>query len=224
MQDLSAGLITAEEAKDTLNVAIVIESEVVRTGMETVLRKLPDVRTVRALPLDAASMAVAAEDYDVLIVAAEQWGLLGEFDERQRDGLPPVLVLGDDLYDRNGADFASLPADGFLPLDSLSARALENALQRLAMGEVPMPASLAKRLLMSNRSRRRDAEPVTIPLTPRETETLLLLADGLSNKQVARCLGISAHGAKRLVGSILLKLGAPNRTAAVITALRIGLL
>ncbi|MFD3538326.1 LuxR C-terminal-related transcriptional regulator [Streptomyces sp. NPDC058662] len=204
--------------------AILIESEVVRAGMETVLRKLPDVGTVRALPLDTESIAVTAEDYGVLIVAAEQWGLLGELDERQRDNLPPVLVLGDDLYDRNGADFASLPADGFLPLDTLSACSLENALQRLAMGEVPMPALLAKRLLMSNRSRRREAEPVTIPLTPRETETLRLLADGLSNKQVARCLGISAHGSKRLVGSILLKLGAPNRTTAVITALKIGLL
>ncbi|WP_381804006.1 response regulator transcription factor [Streptomyces niveus] len=61
-------------------------------------------------------------------------------------------------------------------------------------------------------------------LTSREHEALGLLGQGLSNKQIARSLGISPHGAKRLVGSILLKLGSPNRTAAVVTAMRTGLI
>jgi two-component system nitrate/nitrite response regulator NarL len=62
-----------------------------------------------------------------------------------------------------------------------------------------------------------------VPLTAREKETLDLLAQGLSNKQIAKSLAISAHGAKRLVGVVLMKLGAPNRTTAVITAINEGL-
>ncbi|MDO0930293.1 LuxR C-terminal-related transcriptional regulator [Streptomyces sp. DG2A-72] len=73
------------------------------------------------------------------------------------------------------------------------------------------------------RSGNRGPERQDISLTSRETETLELLADGLSNKQIARALRISTHGAKRLVGAVLLKLGAPNRTAAVAIAMHAGL-
>ncbi|MCI4066752.1 LuxR C-terminal-related transcriptional regulator [Micromonospora sp. R77] len=61
-------------------------------------------------------------------------------------------------------------------------------------------------------------------LTPRERQALKLLAEGLSNKQIARRLGISEHGAKRHVGNVLAKLNCPNRTVAVTVALNHGLL
>jgi DNA-binding NarL/FixJ family response regulator len=60
-------------------------------------------------------------------------------------------------------------------------------------------------------------------LTFREQETLTHLAHGLSNRQIATRMRISEHGAKRLVSSLLLKLGATNRTAAVVTAIKYGL-
>jgi two-component system nitrate/nitrite response regulator NarL len=63
-----------------------------------------------------------------------------------------------------------------------------------------------------------------VSLTARENETLALLAEGLSNKQIARRLRISEHGVKRLVGSLLLKLGSPNRTTAVVTAMKFGII
>jgi DNA-binding NarL/FixJ family response regulator len=62
------------------------------------------------------------------------------------------------------------------------------------------------------------------PLTPREMETLEMLAEGLSNKQIAARLSISEHTAKFHVNSILGKLGAGTRTEAVIRGLRRGLL
>jgi len=61
-------------------------------------------------------------------------------------------------------------------------------------------------------------------LTPRETETLEMLAEGLSNKQIAARLHISEHTAKFHVNSILGKLGAGTRTEAVMRGLRSGLL
>jgi DNA-binding NarL/FixJ family response regulator len=61
-------------------------------------------------------------------------------------------------------------------------------------------------------------------LTAREIEVLHLLAEGASNKVIARALGISAHTAKFHVASILEKLDAASRTEAVTTAIRLGLL
>ena len=59
-------------------------------------------------------------------------------------------------------------------------------------------------------------------LTPREREVLALLAEGASNKTIAKRLGISVHTAKFHVGSLLDKLDAAGRTDAVMHALRLG--
>lgn len=61
-------------------------------------------------------------------------------------------------------------------------------------------------------------------LSPREQEVLALLAEGASNKQIARRLGISVHTAKFHVGSVIDKLDAVGRTDAVAHAARIGVL
>ena len=61
-------------------------------------------------------------------------------------------------------------------------------------------------------------------LTPREREVLALLAEGASNKLIARRLGISSHTAKFHVGSLLDKLDATGRTDAVAQAARLGVI
>ena len=63
-----------------------------------------------------------------------------------------------------------------------------------------------------------------VPLTPRELEVLVLLAEGASNKMIARRLGISVHTAKFHVGSLLDKLDAVGRTDAVAHAARLGVI
>jgi DNA-binding CsgD family transcriptional regulator len=63
-----------------------------------------------------------------------------------------------------------------------------------------------------------------VPLTPRELEVLALLAEGASNKTIARRLGISVHTAKFHVGSLLDKLDAVGRTDAVAHAARLGVI
>jgi DNA-binding CsgD family transcriptional regulator len=61
-------------------------------------------------------------------------------------------------------------------------------------------------------------------LTPRELEVLSLIAEGASNKTIARRLGISVHTAKFHVGSLLDKLEATGRTDAVTHAVRLGVI
>jgi DNA-binding CsgD family transcriptional regulator len=63
-----------------------------------------------------------------------------------------------------------------------------------------------------------------VPLTPRELEVLALLAQGASNKVIARRLGISVHTAKFHVASLLDKLDAVGRTDAVAHAARRGVI
>jgi len=67
-------------------------------------------------------------------------------------------------------------------------------------------------------------DPAGEALTPRELEVLGLLAEGASNKAIARRLGISVHTAKFHVSSLLDKLDATGRTDAVAHAARIGVL
>ncbi|MBR1275003.1 LuxR C-terminal-related transcriptional regulator [Bradyrhizobium sp. AUGA SZCCT0283] len=67
-------------------------------------------------------------------------------------------------------------------------------------------------------------ETADIELTPRERDVLLLMAEGASNKAIARQLGISVHTAKFHVGSLLDKLDATGRTDAVAHAARRGVI
>ena len=68
------------------------------------------------------------------------------------------------------------------------------------------------------------AEPHGFDLTPRELDVLALLAEGASNKTIAKRLGISVHTAKFHVGSLLDKLDATGRTDAVAHAARRGVI
>lgn len=116
----------------------------------------------------------------------------------------------------------SLKIDGYVSLAGICSSALSDALSHMAAGGVPMPPWMAENLLSAWRSLSRASRP-EFRLTPREQETLVLMVDGCSNKQIGRRLGISDHGAKRLVGNILAKLDCPNRTSVAVLALRDGL-
>jgi two-component system nitrate/nitrite response regulator NarL len=200
-----------------------IESEIIRTGLTGMLQQLDPVQAIHVCDLDLFSVAAAA-DADILIVTLDEWRWLGDRADELRAAPPPLLVLGDEPPEQVGELFGALPVDGFLSLQKLSLSSAEESLRRTVSGDMPMPAALARRLLtVTNARLPAGSRGRSVALTHRETETLTLLADGLSNKQIARQLGISIHGAKRLVGAILLKFGAPNRTGAVVFAQKAGL-
>jgi DNA-binding NarL/FixJ family response regulator len=112
----------------------------------------------------------------------------------------------------------SLEIDDAALADRLVALLSGAAGLRLAIpGEVADVAVVA-------RDRRRAPEPAEVELTPRELDVLTLLAEGASNKVIARQLGISVHTAKFHVGSILDKLDATGRTDAVAHAARRGVI
>ena len=84
------------------------------------------------------------------------------------------------------------------------------------------PGEAASVSVVTRPQRSADAGDVT--LTPRELDVLALMAEGASNKQIAKQLGISVHTAKFHVASVLEKLDATGRTDAVAHAARKGVI
>jgi DNA-binding NarL/FixJ family response regulator len=138
----------------------------------------------------------------------------------------PVVLLTNDAAEAMDAVAAVLPADA-------AGELLEAAIRLVLAGLwVGPPVGRSG----PSRSRSRSAGPTDdpapplelapdeAPLTTREHEVLVLMAEGASNKMIAQRLGISVHTAKFHVGSVLGKLGARSRSDAIAIGLRRGLL
>jgi DNA-binding NarL/FixJ family response regulator len=134
-----------------------------------------------------------------------------------------VLLLLEDLRLESIDEEVMLSSHGFLMQSELTAGNLHEAVVRLERGEMPLPAGLARSLMVRVRGAGPAGTSRKISLTPREQQVLSLLAQGMSNKQIARRLTISEHGVKRHVTNLLAKLNSPNRTLAVALALQEGL-
>jgi DNA-binding CsgD family transcriptional regulator len=105
--------------------------------------------------------------------------------------------------------------------DELSAR-LAAALSRTPGIRLVGPGEAADAMVTSGRPM--PAADAEVLLTPRELDVLALLAEGASNKTIARRLGISVHTAKFHVGSLIDKLDAVGRTDVVAHAARRGVI
>ena len=139
---------------------------------------------------------------------------------RERTALPalvPILALLPD--EQMAAEIWSAGIRGLARRDAPPEELLA-ALQALTHGLAVVDPELAQALLPPRES---PPEALAEPLTPRESEVLQLLADGLSNKAIARALGISEHTVKFHVNAIMNKLDASSRTDAVVRATRLGL-
>jgi DNA-binding CsgD family transcriptional regulator len=121
---------------------------------------------------------------------------------RPEEGRHPTVVLG-------GTD---AEAEGLLP-ENASAAEIDAALRAVAFGLIVRSAGART----SGFGAVAEAEAPTL-LTPREAQILDAIADGLTNKAIARRLGISLHTVKFHLESVFRKLGARTRTEAVVRA------
>jgi two-component system, NarL family, nitrate/nitrite response regulator NarL len=206
------------------NLVVIVPNEVVRHGLEVILKSVACVATAHfCRDVWEAQHLVAVVAADMVLSYAGP-GLSGEADEvfaRMAAGGAKILsVLSWDAQERVEA-LTDLVADGYLLDSELTADSLNDAIGRLRSGEMLVSGTLMRQIVSRVRSRQHTSEMQPI-LTPREREVLSLLAQGLSNKQIARRLDISEHGAKRHVANVLAKLNCPNRTLAVAQALRAG--
>jgi DNA-binding NarL/FixJ family response regulator len=132
-------------------------------------------------------------------------------------GLPVVALLPDSAH---AIELWGAGASGLLDRNT-DAESLTAALQAAVAGLRVLDRFVALSMMPARESAH---DLMVEELTPRETEVLQLLADGLTNKAIAQQLGISEHTVKFHVNAILGKLGVQSRTEAVVRATRLGLL
>ncbi|GAA2881335.1 DNA-binding response regulator [Actinoplanes cyaneus] len=176
------------------------------------------VRMTRVLRPDVVCMDVRMPGGDGLTATAEITGTL--------DPAPEVLVLT--TYELDEYVFGALEAgaSGFLLKDT-DVDSLLDAIRRLAAGEGMVDSAVTRRVI-TEFARRRAAPPTAtssdVPLTAREAEIVRLLADGLSNAEIAAELVVEISTVKSHLSRAMTKIGVRDRVQTVVWAYRTGLL
>jgi DNA-binding NarL/FixJ family response regulator len=187
-----------------------------------VAQTVADAETVEADSFDSLCARLrATPDADLVLLDLNMPGMHGFsgllYLRAEFAAVPVVVVSANEKVSvmRRALD---LGAVGYIP-KSAAAAEIRSALRALLAGETWLPASLPPR-----RPEDDDAALAAVlnRLTPQQSRVLMLLSDGLLNKQIAHAMQVSEATVKAHVSAILLKLGVDNRTQAVILARRLA--
>ena len=218
----------------TIRVLVVDDEELVRTGLRLILDAEHDLTVVGTAPDGRSALAeVRRLQPDVVLMDIRMPGLDGlEATRRLLNGPDParckVVILTTFDVDAHVYEALHAGASGFL-LKDVPAEQLAHAIRVVAVGEALLAPSVTRRLIATFA---RQAQPATttarrtagLPeLTDREAEVLTLLAEGLSNAEIAARLFVGEATVKTHVARVLMKLGVRDRVQAVIAAFRAGL-
>ncbi|WP_226356571.1 response regulator transcription factor [Pseudonocardia sp. ICBG601] len=210
-----------------IRVLIADDQPLVRTGLAALLRAEPDVDVV-GVARDGDEAAAMAHELvpDVACLDIRMPGRNGievarELCSPHADPQVPVLVLT--TFDLDDYVFGALEAgaSGFLLKDS-EPDDIVHAIRQVAAGQGTIDQTLTRRILREFVHRRR-LQPVAGRraedlLTPREHEILLLLAQGMSNYDIADALVVETSTVKSHLARMLPKLGVSSRLQAVVWA------
>jgi len=200
-------------------VLIVDDHPVFRDGLAGLLATLDDVEIADFVgTATEALQAVRDSAPDVVLMDLNLPGTSGVEATRQVLGIAPATaVLIITMVDDDDSVLAALRAGarGYV-LKGASAEEISAAIRTVAAGGAVFGAAIASRLAAQPKARQ-PIEPEAA-LTAREGEVLALLADGMSNKQIARSLDVSLKTVQNHVSRILDKLQAADRTQAALRA------
>jgi DNA-binding NarL/FixJ family response regulator len=213
----------------TIRAVIADDQMMVREGFSVLLNAQRDIEVVgEAVDGQEAVEKVTALQPDVVLMDIRMPVLNGIEATRQivRDELPTrVLVLTTFDLDEYVYEALRAGASGFLLKDS-SARELTDAVRIVASGDALLAPSITKRLIgeFSRLGAPRGPSRARLDdLTERETEVLALVAQGLSNAEIAAHLVVAEQTVKTHIGRILVKLRLRDRTQAAVFAYEAGL-
>jgi DNA-binding NarL/FixJ family response regulator len=213
-----------------IRVCVVDDQTLVRRGIRSLIDLSEDATVVaEAGDGDEALTVIEQHQPDVVLLDLRMPGRDGISTLhalRERGETVPVLVLT--TFDDDGLVLDALRAGarGYLLKDVTLERLLE-AVRTLHAGGTLVQPSVTERVvraLGSATDQSSEPLPRPQPLTLRELEILRLLAEGYSNPEIAGAVHLAPGTVKNHVSSILLKLGARDRTRAVLRALDLGLL
>jgi DNA-binding NarL/FixJ family response regulator len=203
-------------------VLIVDDHPLFRDGLAGLLATLPQIEvTGTAGTAGEAITAITHNPPDVVLMDINLPGTSGVEATRQATQIAPgTAVLVVTMVDDDDTVFAALAAGarGYV-LKGASGEEIAAALRTVAAGGAVFGAGIATRLLAATPSQR-PGPTLAAPedLTARERQVLQLLADGASNRHIARTLGLSLKTVQNHVSRILDKLQAADRTQAVLRA------
>ncbi|SEP16100.1 response regulator [Amycolatopsis saalfeldensis] len=203
---------------------------VIRTGLVTIIDAQPDLEVAGHCGDGRAAVELAGRlRPDVVLMDVRMPVLDGIAATRllAGAGVPQpakVLVVTTFNLDEYVYDALRAGASGFLLKDA-PPEDLLHGIRTVAAGEALLAPEVTRRLVGKYATRIRPAAGTApeSPLTARELEVLRLLADGLSNREIAEALVISHETVKTFVSRILAKLGLRDRVQAVVHAYRHGL-
>jgi DNA-binding NarL/FixJ family response regulator len=218
--------------RPAVRIVVADDQEVVRAGFAALLDTQPDFAVVGTAADGAEAIRVCREQRpDVVLMDVRMPTMDGiEATRRLRADAgsdagegPRILMLTTFDLDEHVYDALVAGAGGFLIKD-VTAERLFDAVRVVAGGDALLAPSVTRRLIGEfTRSRPRPSVPALAGLTPRETDVLRLVAEGLSNAEIAARLVVGEETVKSHVSRVLRRLGLRDRVQAVVTAYESGL-
>lgn len=224
--DAGEGMALPPVTSPAVTLLIADDEEVTRSGLRMLLAAQPGI-TVVGEAADGVEAVERAQSLrpDVVLMDVRMPRRNGIEATRQllAEAADPPKVVVITTFENDGYVTAALSAgaSGFV-LKRLPVRQIAEAVRVVAAGEaVLFPAALGR--MVAARPMGSAAALPHAALTGREEEVLRLMATGLSNPEIAESLTVSLETVKTHVGNVLTKLGAQNRTHAVVIAYESGL-
>jgi DNA-binding NarL/FixJ family response regulator len=215
-----------------VRIIVADDHHVVRTGFAALLGTQPDFTVVGTACDGAEAVRICREvSPDVVLMDVRMPVMDGIEATRQLAGPGPggprILILTTFDLDQYVYDALRAGASGFL-LKDVTAERLFDAVRVIAAGEALLAPAVTRRLISEFTRLRPKPEGAAssvalAALTPRETQVLRLVAEGLSNTEIAARLVVTEETVKTHVSRMLSKLGLRDRTQAVVTAYETGL-
>lgn len=216
---------------ERIRLMLVDDQRLMRDGLRTILELEPDLEVVA----EAENGRQALEQYaakrpDVVLMDIRMPEMDGvEATRRLVDGNPDALIIILTTFDDDQYVFEGLRAGalGYL-LKDVSGAELAEAIRTVNSGGALIEPSVARKMVAEFAriapASKEQTERLVEPLTEREEEVLRLLAQGLTNREIARRAHLAEGTVKNYVSAILNKIGARDRTQAALRAQELGLL
>ncbi len=223
MGDKDRGGAMADDGR-TIRVLLVDDHQVVRRGLRTFLEVQDDIEVVGEAS-DGDEGIAAAEQLrpDVVLMDVKMPGTDGIEalrKLRELDNPARVLVVTSFTEQRTVVPALRAGAAGYVYKD-VDPEALAGAIRSVHAGHVLLQPEVAGALLAQEEGNNGQGRGTS--LTDREREVLALIADGRSNREIARALVLSEKTVKTHVSNILMKLDLADRTQAALWAVRHGI-
>jgi NarL family two-component system response regulator LiaR len=208
-----------------IRILIADDHEVVREGLGAIISTQPDMELAGRAVNGVEAVALAATlQPDVILmdlVMPHKDGLKAIGEIMVLNPQARILVLTSFANDSRVFPAIKAGALGYLLKDSTHDQLLQ-AIRNVAGGQTVLHPLIALKV-MRELDQPSDLPATTDPLTKRELETLRLIAQGMTNQEIASALHVHERTVAKYVGSILDKLHLANRTQAALYALREGL-